>query len=58
MGYEVSVYNKDGREIDFLARKEQKEYLIQVAYSIGTSFLLEDGVPFYSPLGCGWAIGV
>ena len=34
MGYEVSVYNKDGREIDFLAQKDQKEYLIQVAYSI------------------------
>ncbi|MBP5170200.1 MAG: ATP-binding protein [Oscillospiraceae bacterium] len=34
MGYEVTVYNKDGREIDFLAQKAQKEYLIQVAYSI------------------------
>lgn len=34
MGYEVSVFNKDGREIDFLAQKDRKEYLIQVAYSI------------------------
>ena len=34
MGYEVTVYNKNGREIDFLAQKAQKEYLIQVAYSI------------------------
>ena len=34
MGYEVTVYNKNGREIDFLAQKAQKEYLIQVAYSV------------------------
>ena len=34
MGYEVFVFNKYGREIDFLAQKDGKEYLIQAAYSI------------------------
>ena len=34
MGYEVSVFTKGNREIDFLAIKGGKEYLIQVAYSI------------------------
>lgn len=34
MGYDLSVFNKAGREIDFLAEKEGKQYLIQVAYTI------------------------
>ena len=34
MGYEVSVYTKNNREIDFLSRKNGKEYLVQVAYSV------------------------
>lgn len=34
MGYEIQVFNKNNREIDFLARKGGKEYLIQVAYSV------------------------
>ena len=34
MGYELTVYNKDGKEIDFLAEKDGKQYLIQVAYSV------------------------
>ena len=34
MGYSVSVYNVAGREIDFLAEKRGKRYLIQVAYSV------------------------
>ena len=34
MGYELSVYNVGGREIDFLAAKDGKEYLVQVAYSV------------------------
>lgn len=34
MGYELSVYNVDGKEIDFLAVKDGKEYLVQVAYSV------------------------
>ncbi len=34
MGYEVYVYNNNGREIDFLATKGTKQYYVQVAYSI------------------------
>lgn len=34
MGYEVSVYNNKGREIDFRAEKDNKVFLVQVAYSI------------------------
>ena len=34
MGYEVYVYNNNGREIDFLATKDNKQYYVQVAYSI------------------------
>ncbi len=33
-GYELYVLNKAGKEIDFLAIKNGKEYLIQVAYSV------------------------
>lgn len=34
MGYEVSVYDNKGREIDFRAAKDGKLYLVQVAYSV------------------------
>ncbi len=34
MGYEVYVFNNQGQEIDFIASKERKEYLIQVAYTV------------------------
>lgn len=34
MGYEVYVYNNNGREIDFLAIKGAKQYYVQVAYSV------------------------
>lgn len=34
MGYEVYVYNENGKEIDFLANKGTKQYYVQVAYSI------------------------
>ncbi len=34
MGYELYVFTKDEREIDFLALKDGKEYLIQVAYTV------------------------
>lgn len=33
-GFELSVYTNGEQEIDFLAEKEGKQYLIQVAYSI------------------------
>lgn len=34
MGYEIYVYNNKGKEIDFLATKDGKQYFVQVAYSI------------------------
>ncbi len=34
MGYAVNVYTSGKQEIDFLAAKDGKEYLVQVAYSI------------------------
>ncbi len=34
MGYEVTVYDNKGREIDFRAERDGKTYLIQVAYSV------------------------
>lgn len=34
MKYKVSVFNVNGKEIDFLASKNGMEYLIQVAYSV------------------------
>ena len=47
MGYSVSVYNVAGREIDFLAEKRGKRYLIQVAYSVvEESTLRREFAPF------------
>lgn len=34
MGYSLMVYNVNDKEIDFLAVKNGKEYLVQVAYSV------------------------
>ena len=34
MGYTLWVYDNAGKEIDFLAQKENKKYFIQVAYSV------------------------
>lgn len=34
MGYNLSVFRKDSQEIDFYATKNNKSYLVQVAYSI------------------------
>lgn len=34
MKYKVSVFNVNGKEIDFLASKNGRDYLIQVAYSV------------------------
>lgn len=34
MGYKINVYNNNGREIDFLAQKNNKKYFVQVAYSV------------------------
>lgn len=34
MGFDLKVYNIGGKEVDFLASKGGREYLIQVAYSV------------------------
>lgn len=34
MGYTVKLYDNKGKEIDFIATKDNKTYLIQVAYSV------------------------
>ena len=34
MGYTIFVYDNHGKEIDFLAQKDNKKYFIQVAYSV------------------------
>lgn len=34
MGYNINVFNNNGREIDFLAQRGNKKYFIQVAYSV------------------------
>ncbi len=34
MGYNLYVYDNNGKEIDFLAQKDNKKYYIQVAYSV------------------------
>lgn len=34
IGYEIYVYNNNGKEIDFLATKNSKQYFVQVAYSV------------------------
>ena len=34
MGYDVSVYDNGGREIDFLAEKDGLRYYVQAAYSV------------------------
>ena len=48
--YEVSVFVKDGREIDFLAQKDGREYLIQVAYSIRESETYEREFALFAEL--------
>ena len=34
MGYSLEVYDNRGKEIDFLATKDNKKYFVQVAYSV------------------------
>ena len=34
MGYDLKVFDNKGKEIDFIATKNGKAYLIQVAYSV------------------------
>ena len=37
MGYDLTVYSNNGKEIDFRATKDGKTYFIQVAYSVADS---------------------
>lgn len=34
MGYNINVFNNNGKEIDFLVQKNNKKYFVQVAYSV------------------------
>ena len=34
MGYDLKLYDNNGKEIDFLATKDGKSYFVQVAYSV------------------------
>ena len=49
MGYSLNVLNIDGKEIDFLAAKNNMEYLVQVAYSVAEDSTYErEFAPFAS----------
>lgn len=50
MGYEVTVFTKGNQEIDFLAAKGSKEYLIQVAYSIAEESTYEREFSLFNKL--------
>ena len=50
MGYEVAVFTKGNQEIDFLAAKSGKEYLIQVAYSIAEESTYEREFSLFNTL--------
>lgn len=41
MGYSLNVMNINGREINFLASKNNREYLVQVAYSVAENSTYE-----------------
>lgn len=41
MGYSLTLFNINGKEIDFLAAKNGKEYFVQVAYSIAENSTYE-----------------
>ena len=50
MGYEVSVFNKGNREIDFLAHIKTKDYLIQVAFSVAEESTYEREMALFNVL--------
>lgn len=50
MGYELFLYDNNGKEIDFLAIKGGKEYLIQVAYSVAENKAYEREIGAFSSL--------
>ena len=50
MGYEVSVYSNKGQEIDFRAEKNNKIYLIQVAYSVAEDKIYEREISAFAEI--------
>lgn len=50
MGYEVSVFRKEKQEIDFIALKKAKEYLVQVAYSVAEDSTYEREMALFNTL--------
>ena len=50
MGYEVSVFRKEKQEIDFIALKKEKEYLVQVAYSVAEDSTYEREMALFNTL--------
>ncbi|MCR5482209.1 MAG: ATP-binding protein [Clostridia bacterium] len=50
MGYKISVYDNNGREIDFLAEKGNYRYFIQVAYSVSEDKAYEREMSAFSGL--------
>ena len=50
MGYELFLYDNNGKEIDFLAIKGGKEYLIQVAYSVAENKAYEREIGAFASL--------
>ena len=50
MGYELFLYDNNGKEIDFLAIKGGKEYLIQVAYSVAENKAYEHEIGAFASL--------
>ncbi len=50
MGYDISVFTKGNREIDFLAVKGGKEYLVQVSYSIAEESTYEREFALFNTL--------
>ncbi|MCR5661620.1 MAG: ATP-binding protein [bacterium] len=49
-GYELAVYANKGREIDFIAWKNNKQYLVQVAYSVAEDKAYEREFSAFSDL--------
>lgn len=50
MGYEVTVFTKGNQEIDFLAEKDGKEYLVQASYSIADDATYEREFSLFNKL--------
>lgn len=51
IGYELNVFDNNGKEIDFIARKNGKTHLIQVAYSVIDSKAYEREFKAFDSIG-------